>query len=573
MPKYSIPAMLPRNAPLLSGLFALMLSVPAFMPSQAQAQAQAQAQTNTQTTKTGAKLFGGEILRQQPALPSLGRYYYPNRLIVSFKKGVDGQQLMNELATERRESSADRKDLQLALELAGDLPALVTIKPPNAEKESTGQLPYMMLEQPGKESGGSLNWLMARLKASDKVKQVSRDYVLFSDDANTDRINDLLGGAPTKPTNVQPRHPAIAHTPALIPNDRFYKLQWHLKLHGSAHNTTTSPGASGFPLAWALNPAKNQPIVAILDTGLYYEHEDIKNNPRILPGYDFISDPRNAKDGDGIDNDPSDPGTGSEKGTCASRSAEVDGWHGTHVAGLAGAMGSNNRIGATGGAWHIRILPVRVLGRCGGGSLRDIMRGMLWAGGIAQPGVPDNLMPADIINLSLSAQISCTPLMQTIVNTLKQRGVTIIASAGNDGVDAAGTMPANCNNVIAVAASDARGHLTPYSNFGEKVDIMAPGGDLSRDDNGDKFADGMLSAFKGGYKFYQGTSQAAPMVAAAAALIKSHNPGFGPDQLLATLKKTAHPRSKKQCPKACGAGLLNLAPLAAKKVSGVNKYR
>ena len=568
MPKNSIPAVLPQNTTLISGLFALMLSVPAFMPSQALAQ------TNNKTSgPQGAKIFGGEILRQQPALPSLGRYYYPNRLIVSFKKGVDGQQLMKELATERRESSADQKGLQLDLELAGSLPALVTIQPPSAEKESTGQLPYMMLEQPGEESGGSLNWLMARLKASGKVKQVSRDYVLFGDDANTDRINDLLGGAPSQPTNIQPQHPAPSHAPILIPNDKFYKLQWHLKLHGRTHNATTSPGASGFPLAWALQPAKKQPIVAILDTGLYYQHEDIKNNQRILPGYDFISDPRNAKDGDGIDNDPSDPGTGSQKGTCASRSAETDGWHGTHVAGLAGAMGSNNRIGATGGAWHIRILPVRVLGRCGGGSLRDIMRGMLWAGGIPQPGVPDNLMPADIINLSLGAQISCTPLMQSVVNLLKKRGVTVIVSAGNSAADAAGAIPAGCNNVIAVAASDARGHLAPYSNFGKKVAIMAPGGDLTRDDNGDKLADGMLSAFKGGYKFYQGTSQAAPMVAAAAALIQSHNPGFRPDQLLATLKKMALPRSKKQCAKACGAGLLNVAPLAAKRVSDVNKVR
>jgi len=79
--------------------------------------------------------------------------------------------------------------------------------------------------------------------------------------------------------------------------------------------------------------------IAVIDTGLFYGHEDIKGNKRILPGFDFISDVRTAKDGDGIDNDPTDPGTGSEPNTCPTRGAEQDGWHGTHVAGLAGAVG------------------------------------------------------------------------------------------------------------------------------------------------------------------------------------------------------------------------------------------
>ena len=512
--------------------------------------------------QSNSQIFGSEILKSAPVKTTTGRYYYPDRLLVTFKKGVSGADVITQIINQRKESTPGVADLNVQLQMSNELLGLVSISPPKTEQERFGVQPDMILEtarpkNSQRESNRSDNWLMSQLESSDKVERVTRDYVLFTHQSTSDTINDLLSGEPLKPVAPKPRD-----IKTLYPDDEFFKLQWHLKLNGKSESATTSPGASNFPMVWRATAGKTQPIIAVIDSGLYYDHEDIKNNKRLLPGFDFITNIRNAKDGDGVDNDPSDPGTGSEQGTCPTRGAEQDGWHGTHVAGLAGAVGSNNTRGTTGGSWHARIIPIRVLGRCGAGSLFDISRAMLWAGGISLPGVPDNLTPANIINLSLGAAIKCTASMQNIINRLTKRDVTIVTAAGNDASDVAGALPAGCRNVIAVAAGDARGHLTPYSNFGTSVDLMAPGGDLRRDDNGDKFADGMLSPVKGGYKFLQGTSQAAPIVAAAAALIKGQNPSFTPADILAKLKSTSLPRSKQQCSKPCGAGLLNLAPLA-----------
>ena len=109
-----------------------------------------------------------------------------------------------------------------------------------------------------------------------------------------------------------------------------------------------------------------------------------------------------------------------------------------------------------------------------------------------------------------------------------------------------------------MAASDARGFLvTRYSNFGPRVDIMAPGGDVRRDDNGDGDPDGVLSTVDGGYAYYNGTSMAAPHTAGVAALLLAKEPTQTPAGVLARLQAAAMPRDLTQCPKPCGAGLLN----------------
>lgn len=548
---------------------ALTITVPLFLPETSSAQ------------QNNAKIFGGEIQTGKTEKMPTGRFYYPDRLLVTFKKGVNASGVITGIIRERKESSAGQADLQVKLHMTNKQFGLVSIQPPKIEKELFGTRPVMVREDLTKENSlqtavRSDDWLLARLRASDEIADVSRDYVLFAYDSYTDSINNIISGQPELPgarptTPAKPKHPPAAT--ALYPNDSLYKLQWHLKLYGERQTATTSPGASGFPLLWRSKPTKNPPVIAVIDTGLYYDHEDIKGNKRILPGFDFISNPRTAKDGDGIDNDPTDPGTGSPAGTCPGRGVHRDSWHGTHVAGLAGAVGSNNGRGTTGGSWYARIVPVRVLGRCDSGSNFDIARAMLWAGGISLAGVPDNLNPASIINLSLGGTGPCSALMQNVIDALVRRGVTIVVAAGNSAIDARKAFPAGCRNVITVAAGDARGHIAPYSNFGPRVDLMAAGGNLRRDDNGDRFADGLLSAFKGGYKFYQGTSQATPMVAAAAALIKTRHPSYGPKKILEVLKKTARPRTGQQCPKGCGSGLLNLAPLAAESAAqAANRY-
>jgi serine protease len=148
--------------------------------------------------------------------------------------------------------------------------------------------------------------------------------------------------------------------------------------------------------------------------------------------------------------------------------------------------------------------------------------------------------------------------MQKAINDAVAVGATVIAAAGNNASDAAESAPGGCENVITVAASDARGRLVArYSNFGPRVDILAPGGDLQRDDNGDGLPDGILSTVKGGYATYNGTTMAAAHVAAVAALLLAKEPDRTPAEVRERLKRSALPRSKEECPRPCGAGLLN----------------
>jgi serine protease len=146
-----------------------------------------------------------------------------------------------------------------------------------------------------------------------------------------------------------------------------------------------------------------------------------------------------------------------------------------------------------------------------------------------------NQNPADIINMSLSIQAPCPASMQSAIDAAVARGSVVVVAAGNKADQAAKFAPANCNNVVVVGAEDARGGLAFYSNFGPQVDILAPGGDVFQDSDGDGRPDGVLSTrtTQSGcydplnqssttrcyYSYLQGTSMAAPHVSAALALI------------------------------------------------------
>ncbi len=370
---------------------------------------------------------------------------------------------------------------------------------------------------------------------------------------------DLTGLFPAKPAATPP-------AAGRVPRDRLYGFQWHYHAYapttkstpGITAETRTSAGASNFPTAWAKSTGSQRVTLAVVDTGLAQGHPDIDYGARVLRGYDFVSAAVEfANDGaPGRDDNVDEP-------TLAERSRACPGdvppsFHGTHVAGIAGAVRSDNGVGLSGGAWAVRILPVRVLNTCGSGAFSDILQGVLWAAGIDIPGVPRNETPADIVNLSLGSisQTGCLGDVQLVVDTVRARGVTVVAAAGNDGVDVKMSSVASCRGVISVGANDARGVMTGYSNYGATLDIMAPGGDTARDDNGDDLPDGILSTVRGSYGLLNGTSMASPVVAAAAALLKSRNPRLGPDAIERELKALALPRTQAQCPNGCGAGLL-----------------
>ena len=179
------------------------------------------------------------------------------------------------------------------------------------------------------------------------------------------------------------------------------------------------------------------------------------------------------------------------------RAGRENSFHGSTLAGTVGAAVTNDRRGVAGGAWNVTVIPVRAIGRCGG-ELEDIVNGIRWAAGLA-PAITEtneqivNTMPADIINMSLSVQIPCPASMQDAIDAAVAKGAVIVVAAGNKSNAVENYAPANCNNVLVVAANDARGNIAFYSNFGTAVDVLAPGGDVFADADGDGRPDGVLS--------------------------------------------------------------------------------
>lgn len=169
-------------------------------------------------------------------------------------------------------------------------------------------------------------------------------------------------------------------------------------------------------------------VVAVIDTGIT-SHADL--NANILAGYDFISDATTARDGNGRDSNAADEGDWYAANECgAGIPAASSSWHGTHVAGTVAAV-TNNTTGVAGTAYGAKVVPVRVLGKCGG-SLSDIADAIVWASGGTVSGIPANANPAEVINMSLGGGGSCSTTMQNAINGAVSRGTTVVVAAGND---------------------------------------------------------------------------------------------------------------------------------------------
>lgn len=324
--------------------------------------------------------------------------------------------------------------------------------------------------------------------------------------------------------DVEYVEPDLIMWPMAVPNDPYYSLQWNF------HSSISEAGAVNLPAAWDINTGIPVVTVAVIDTGIV-PHTDLINH--IVPGYDFITDVLTANDGDGRDNDPTDPGdwvSADESsgiaagGYFAGCPQSISSWHGTHIAGIIGAV-SDNHSGVAGVNWNARILPVRVLGKCGGYS-SDIIDGIRWAAGFAVSGVPTNSKPADVLNLSFAGVSSCTTAYQNAIDDVVGAGKVIVVAAGNSTIDANSQVPANCENVITVAANNRAGGLASYSNFGDVVDITAPGGDYPLNPDGipSTLDQGDTNALNDNtYSYYRGTSLAAPHVSGIASLMLSAN--------------------------------------------------
>jgi len=355
--------------------------------------------------------------------------------------------------------------------------------------------------------------------------------------------------------------------------------------------TQARAGIADFPAAWAaMNGQTVYPVtVAVLDTGKL-DHPDLDG--RLFPGYDFVSELEYARDGNGIDDDPTDPGdylTLSQKqsgGVLYPNDCDVSdsSWHGFSILNMLGARTNNGVAGAGmlaplpeghGRRW---VLPVRVGSVCGA-DRSDIYEGLLWSAGVSYQGAPaftNNPQPARVISLSYGSEGSCTgTLYPQIVATLRQRGTLLVASAGNGNSNNVGdvtpTVPAACSGVLAVTALHQRGTKASYANFvqtsGSSWGLAVSAGDVSSINDSWVYALSNAGTTTATSSFIMrrlaGTSFAAPQAAGVAALMLALNPGLTVDELLQLITSSAKPWSEVEQDLSDSSQLLSVAGVCA----------
>ena len=321
---------------------------------------------------------------------------------------------------------------------------------------------------------------------------------------NSSYLIDSIQGNPLI-SYVEPDYLVFIQT---IPNDPEYYRQWNLEL-------------LDLSMTWNSYRGSGDVIVAVLDTGILDKHPDLQGN--IIAGYDFID-----HDHEPIDTDP-----------------EFS--HGTHVAGIIGAL-TNNRLGVAGINWQVKIMPVRIIGPDGSGNYSNLIAGIYWA---VDHG-------ANIINLSLAGTANSTSLKEAIDYAIKQ-GVTVVAAAGNNGTTPI-LYPARYSEVISVGAIGPTSRRAYYSNYGPNLDLVAPGGD----DSVFPFPNTILSTAgymgqsqKHQYTWAQGTSMATPHVSGLIALL--YSVGINdPLYIQELLKSTADDLGQPGPDQEYGAGLVNI---------------
>jgi serine protease len=317
----------------------------------------------------------------------------------------------------------------------------------------------------------------------------------------------------------------------LIPNDPFFSpYQWNFFDRGMVSASAVSNYGVNAVSAWNTTAGAGV-VVAVLDTGIAYENFGGFTQAPDLAGATFVS-PFNF--------------------VANTTHANDDNGHGTHVAGTI-RQSTNNSLGVAGLAYQCALMPVKVLNSSGSGSHSQIANGINWA---ANNG-------ADVINMSLGSSVGSSTL-SAAVSYAANAGVVICAATGNTGRRGV-NYPALYSQCIAVGATRFDGLRAQYSTYGTGIDVVAPGGDTSRDQNGDGYGDGILQqTFATGspnsfaYYFFQGTSMATPHVAAIAALVIA-NQGYTAAQVRSAIETSCLDRGSSGYDTTYGWGIVDAA--------------
>lgn len=474
-------------------------------------------------------------------------------------------------------------------------------------------------------AGQSLSWLRGAHDGANVLQMLQRLPI-----SQVEAIAARIAQEP----DVDYAQPDYIRTVQLVPTDPCYASASTGACGGGYQWDLFDPVAGiNMPNAWNITTGSASINVAIIDTGALLNHPDLTG--RFVGGYDMIADCAVANDGqpgpctfsplpyskanpplpafNSVDSDGSDPGdwissaenapcsvAGGGPVPCTSPIAAApppppyydwfegcptsnSSWHGTHVAGTIGAT-PNNGIGIAGINWVSKIVPVRVLGKCGGYS-SDIANAMVWAAGGSVPSVPNNANPARVESLSLGGGGPCDAITQGAIDLANSLGTVVVVAAGNSNANANSSNPGNCNGVVTVAATTRTGLRARYSNYGSMVEIAAPGG------NADGVTPDILSTINGGitipnanwiYAQYAGTSMATPHVSGVVSLMLSVNPSLTPAQVLSKIETTARafPTPGPACnlsPQAaacncttalCGSGIIDAAAAVASAAAG-----
>ncbi|WP_266168420.1 S8 family peptidase [Dyella subtropica] len=421
-----------------------------------------------------------------------------NRFIVTYRNGT----------TEQRDSKAALQNVKAAVSRAGldgatRLATGATTAPLSVSHLRKLAIGAELVRTSRNLNQTEANALMQQIAADPAVSHVEPDVMMRA-------VRDIAA-----PTNATPQ--------TFTPDDPYYaKYQWHF---------SDPTGGANINNAWDLADGTGV-TVAVIDTGIT-QHPDLDLSLADA-GYDFISDATvSGRDSDDRAPGGWDLGDWTTAGQCGpGSSADNSSWHGTHVSGTIAEL-TNNGEGMAGIAYKAKVLPVRVLGHCGGYT-SDIADAIVWASGGQVDGVPDNQHPARVINMSLGGSGSCSAgsvTGQAIAGAIS-RGTTVVVAAGNSNADAADFSPANCPGVIAVASNGIAGKRAFYSNYGAGVTLSAPGGGVYPNDgsNGTPINTGFVWSTinegttvpgDAGYGGMAGTSQASPHVAGTVAMILS----------------------------------------------------